>query len=172
MLNVIWHFMNSANFLAKPAAWLWQNVFLGVTSFLWNWHLECKREPWPVIPLDVIASLVLVCIVLYVLWVAGSVFVWLGVIPAIAIVWVILWIIYFFAIPVYGSLLLTELMRLPKRWQKLVSLIALIAFCAWIVSTFSTGLAAWFLIMTFFYMAMFFESKPYRPTPPPKDAHS
>jgi hypothetical protein len=132
--------------------------------------VSCKIEPWPIIPLDVIVSLIIVCILLYILWVGGSIAVWLGIMPAIIAAWTILWIIYYFAIPIYGSLIISEIMRLPKRWQKIMALIIMISYTIGISSIFSVGLATWFLVMTLFYLNLIFSAIPYKSSHSTQDA--
>lgn len=162
MFESIWHFMSGTSGITTSAHWIWHTIFLGWSRGLWNWYLICKAEPWPIIPLDVAFSLIAVCVLLYLLWVGGSIIAWLGVMPAIVMAWTILWIIYYFAIPIYGSLIISEFMRLPKRWQKLMTLIIIIAYTVGIISAFDTGIAIWFLVMTLIYLGMIFEAIPYK----------
>ncbi len=170
MLETIWSFMNGTGSLSKAATWLWNTVFLGWSHRLWNWYLTCKIEPWPIVPLDIIFSLIIVCVLLYILWVGGSIAIWLGVMPAIIMAWAILWIIYYFAIPIYGSLIISEIMRLPKRWQKIMALIIMISYTIGISSIFSVGLATWFLVMTLIYLTLIFSAIPYKPSHSIQDA--
>lgn len=163
MIARIWSFMTNYDFISDSASWIWNHIFISWSNGLIHWYQLCKVEPWPIIPLDVIASFIIVGILLYIFWVVGSILAWFGIVPAIAICWILLWIIYFFAIPVYSAMIITTLIQLPKRWQKRLVFIGTIAYFATLPSIFNQNLATWYSIMTLIYILIIFGAIPYVP---------
>lgn len=136
------------------AKWIWNTIFLGWSSGLWNWHLACKEIPG-FLNLDVVGSFILVVILLYLLWTAGLIVAYFGPWAWCLIGWAILWLFKFFLIPVVASLYFSNRNRLKTKNQKQLRSVAFLLYVILLFLVFDPAYAIWFLMMSIIYISVF-----------------